>query len=229
VLDRIYWLFSYLGLMTVTAAFITGFRHDAAAPVSNVWFDIVLYAIWVVIHIAMTMPAFKAAVYGQPEGTPFERRVYMAVSVVTWLALYSAHLPVPGFVFDLPAWVGFVGLCGVLLSFLGFFEFATFESLGSLVGMRGAELSHSAGAETPLLKEGPYANVRHPMYRAFVLLALSSLLMHPHAGQLLFVVLVVASFVGFVPFEERQLVESRGEAYRAYMQETPYRLFRGIW
>ena len=103
------------------------------------------------------------------------------------------------------------------------------ENLGSLLGVPGTELSHSTGAETPLLTDGPYASVRHPMYRAFCYLALSSLLIHPNAGQVLFALMVDASFVGFVPFEERQLINSRGDKYREYMEQTPYRIFRGVW
>ena len=37
------------------------------------------------------------------------------------------------------------------------------------------------------------------------------------------------TFVFFIPIEERQLAAARGEAYLAYRQQTPYRLFRGIW
>ena len=67
------------------------------------------------------------------------------------------------------------------------------------------------------------------MYRAAFFLTFSSLLIHPHAGQLLFAILTSASFLGFIPFEERQLVRARGETYREYMRTTPYRVFRGIW
>ena len=135
----------------------------------------------------------------------------------------------PGFALTSPFPLQFVGLCAVLLSFFGFFEFANFSVLGSLLGVPGTELSHSTGDETPLLSEGPYASVRHPMYRAFFFLAFSSLLIHPNTGQLLFAVMVSASFIGFVPFEERQLIKARGDGYREYMEKTPYRVFRGIW
>ena len=77
--------------------------------------------------------------------------------------------------------------------------------------------------------DGPYASVRHPMYRAAFFATLASLLIHPNAGQLLFAIMVTASFVGFIPFEEHQLLKARGEEYRAYMARTPYRVFRGVW
>ena len=57
-----------------------------------------------------------------------------------------------------------------------FFEFANFEALDNLLGVPGAEIRHSVGSETPLMTEDPYANVRHPMYRAAFFLTFSSLL-----------------------------------------------------
>ena len=179
---RLYWLFSYLGVMTLSAAFLMGFRYEPGAPVGNAIFNVLLYAVFIAVHIVMTMPAFKKAVFGRPEGTEFERRIYIAVSVVTWVGIYWLHQPVGGFAFPSPVWLQFVGLCAVLLSVVAFFEFATFESLGNLVGMPGSQLSHSVGGETPLMREGPYARVRHPMYRAAVFIVFASLLVHPNAS-----------------------------------------------
>jgi protein-S-isoprenylcysteine O-methyltransferase Ste14 len=226
---RVYWLFGYLGLMTLSASFIMGFRYAADAPLANYAFNILLYAGFVAVHIVMTMPAFKRTVYGDPAGTLTERRIYVSISVVTWVLVYWLHKPVPGFGYDSPDWLAYVGLCAVLLSIVGFFEFATFAGLNSLLGMPGSQLSHSVGSETPLMTDGPYAQVRHPMYRAAFSLAFCSLLVHPHAGQFLFAVMVTASFVGFIPFEEHQLLEARGDQYRTYMAQTPYRLFPGVW
>jgi len=90
-------------------------------------------------------------------------------------------------------------------------------------------LSHSVGSETPLMTEGPYARVRHPMYRAAFFANACSLLMYPNTAQLLWAAMVAASFLGFIPFEERQLLTARGDEYRAYIARTPYRVFRGVW
>jgi methanethiol S-methyltransferase len=226
---RVYRLFGYLGLMALSASFIMGFRFAADAPLGNYLFNILLYAGFVAVHIVMTMPAFKRTIYGDPAGTLTERRVYVSISVVSWVLVYWLHRPVPGFGYESPAWLAYVGLCAVLLSIVGFFEFATFEGLGSLLGLPGTQLSHSVGSETPLMTEGPYGQVRHPMYRAAFYLAFCSLIVHPHAGQLLFAIMISASFIGFIPFEEHQLLKARGDQYRAYMAQTPYRLFPGIW
>ena len=226
--DRLYWIFSHLGLMTFAAAFIMGFRHEPGAPAGNALFNVVLYAIFIGVHIVMTMPAFKKAVYGDAVGNPRERRIYIVVTVVTWVGLFVIHKPVGGFGFVPPAWIQFIGLCAVLLAVVAFFEFATFEGLGMLLGTTDA-LTHTVGMETPLMTEGPYESVRHPMYRAAFFITFGSLIIHPNAGQLLFAILVMASFFGFIHFEEHQLIKSRGEQYRAYMQKTPYRVFNGIW
>jgi protein-S-isoprenylcysteine O-methyltransferase Ste14 len=227
---KAYWAFSFLGLMTVWASFILGFRWAPdAAPANNVWFNVLIYGAFIAVHIVMTMPAFKNAVYGPRAGTPLERRVYIAITVVTWLLVYAFHRPVAGPGWVSPPWLHYLGLCGYLLAIAGFFEFATFEGLGSLVGVPDAALSHSVGSETPLMTEGPYASVRHPMYRAAFYANLCSLVMWPNAAQLLWSVMVAVSFFGFIPFEERQLLRARGDEYRAYMARTPYRVFHGIW
>jgi protein-S-isoprenylcysteine O-methyltransferase Ste14 len=229
MLRSVYASFSYLGIVALPAAFILGFRYDANAPLANTYFNLVLYAVFIGIHILMTMPALKDAVFGRPEGTTFERRIYVTISVVTWILVYGIHKPIGGVGFLPPVWLQFIGLCGVLLSVVAFFEFATFEGLGSLLGLPGTELSHSVGAETPLMTEGPYANIRHPMYRAACFEVFASLLIHPHTGQLLFAVLVATSFLAFIPFEEHQLIKARGDEYRDYIKRTPFRVLKGVW
>jgi protein-S-isoprenylcysteine O-methyltransferase Ste14 len=224
-----YWLFACLGLMTFSASFLMGFRYAADAPASNLWRDIAVYAAFIAVHIVMTMPAFKQAVYGNPAGTPVERRLYIAITVVTWLLVYGLHLPVGGFGYASPPWLQYIGYCAVLLGFMGFFEFANFELLASMLGVPGAPLAYSVGSESPLMTTGAYAQVRHPMYRAAFFIAFCSLLIYPNAAQLLFAVLVAGSFLAFIPFEEHQLLKARGDEYRAYIARTPYRVFRGVW
>ena len=226
---HVYWLFSHLGLMTLSASYLMGFRTAADAPAVNLLYNLLLYLAFIAVHIVMTMPAFKKLVFGHPQGSSFERRVYVTVSVLSWIAVYALHRPLAGFSYVPPAWVQYVGYCAVLLAIVAFFEFATFDGLAHLLGMPGTQISHTVGAETPLMTDGPYAVVRHPMYRAAFFIAFCSLLIHPNACQLMFAIMTTASFVGFIPFEEYQLLRARGDAYRQYMQATPYRLFRGVW
>ncbi|HWP67350.1 MAG TPA: isoprenylcysteine carboxylmethyltransferase family protein [Candidatus Limnocylindria bacterium] len=224
-----YGWFAYLGLMTVPASLLLGFRHDASAPAGNYLVNALLYLAYVTIHYVMMTPTFKKAVTGRPEGSPAERRAYITVAVVTWVVLYALHRPLPGPAYTPSWWVVYAGTCAFLLSFLAFLEGATFESLRGLLGIPGGEQTHTAAAVTPLLTTGSYASVRHPMYRGAVCMGLSSLLIHPNAAQLVWAAAIGLTFVGFIPIEERQLLRARGDEYRAYMSVTRYRMFRGVW
>lgn len=226
---QLYAFLAILGVMAIPASFIMGFRYDPGAAAVNYLWNFLLYAAFMAVHIIMLLPAFKRIVYGQPQSKPSERRIYVIVSIVTWILVYAYHLPVPGPMYVAPVWLQFVGICGVFAGFLMFFEGATFDFLKAFMGTPGTELSHSADGTTPLMTEGNYASVRHPMYRGAVTYTFASLLIHPHAGQLLFAVMVAASFVLFIPFEEKALIRARGDEYRQYMSIVRFRIVRGIW
>jgi len=228
-MGQFYALISIVGVMAIPASFIMGFRWSADAPAINYLWNFLLYAAYMAVHIVMLLPGFKKAVYGKPHSTPFERRIYVTVAIVTWILVYAWHLPVPGPRFVAPVWLQFIGICAVFAGFLMFFEGATFAFLKAFMGMPGTTLSHSSDSAAPLMTEGSYASVRHPMYRGAVTYSFASLLIHPHAGQLLFAAMFALSFILFVPFEEKALLKSRGDEYRNYMAVVQYRIFRGIW
>jgi protein-S-isoprenylcysteine O-methyltransferase Ste14 len=225
----IYGWFSYLGLMAVSASLLVGFRHDPSAPVVNYAYDAALYLAYVAIHYVMLTPAWKRAVTGRPEGTPAERRVYIAVAVVTWVLLYAFHRPLPGPALAASPWLVYLGTCAFLLSFFAFLEGATFDALKGLLGIPGATQTHSAASTTPLLTTGSYASVRHPMYRGATCMSLASVVIHPNAAQLVWALAIALTFLAFIPLEERQLLRTRGDEYRGYMAVTRYRVFRDIW
>jgi protein-S-isoprenylcysteine O-methyltransferase Ste14 len=224
-----YRVFSYFGLGSLAGSLLCGFRYDEAAPGSAYFFNVVLYAAWAAVHLLMTRRWFKEWVYGSPQGSVTERQVYIVTTVVTWLAVLWMHRPVPGFGFTSPEAVRFVGSVGFVLTVFAFFEGVTFAGLDGLLGVPGSQMTHSHGTETPLLREGQYARVRHPMYRAALLMGTSAFLLHPNAAQLLWSIMIGGTFVAFIPIEERQLIEARGDEYVSYMRDTPWRVFRGIW
>ena len=224
-----YRVVGYFSLMSVFAALVWGFRYNSAASWLNYLVDVLLYGAFIAPHLMLTHGEVKESVWGRLSGTPRERRLYIALTTLTWLAVLWLHRPVPGG--ELPLWepVRFAGLVGFLWALLLFFEGASREMLDGMLGVPGTTMSYSHGAETPLHTEGPYAQVRHPMYRAVMLAGLAALVMHPNAAQLLWTIMLGASFVGFIPMEEAQLLASRGDEYRDYCRQTRYRLLRGIW
>jgi protein-S-isoprenylcysteine O-methyltransferase Ste14 len=228
-MTQIYRVFAYLGLASVFGALLYGFRFDPAAPRFNVVFNVGLYLAFAVPHLIMTRSWFKNAAWGHPNGSLMERRVFVTVGIALWLTVLALHQPLPGPAFAVPEWLRFVGLLGFILSIVAFFEGATFSSLDGLLGVPGGHMSHSHGEETPLLTEGAYARVRHPMYRAALFAGLCSVLIHGNVAAFFWAVLIGGTFVLFIPIEEQQLVAARGRAYLDYCERTPYRLLRGIW
>ncbi len=226
---RAYWLFAFLGIMTLSSSFIWGFRYDAAASTDNYTFNILLYLAWTAVHLVMTRPWFKKIVYSNEDGSATDRRIYITITIVSWLAVLYFHKAVPGPEYVLPEYVKFFGLCAMMLSVFGFFEGMTFSAMGGFLGVPGYEMTHGHSDETPLMTEGSYAAVRHPMYRAAFFLGASSLIYHPNAGQLLWAAMIGLTFILFIPIEEKTLLKYRGEEYRAYMQKTPYKMFKGLW
>ncbi len=227
--SRGYRILAYFGLMSVFAAMIHGFRYDPEASAWVYLLDLALYAAFIAPHLLLTRSSWKQRVWGDPAGSSRERRVYIALTLVTWLGLLWLHWPLPGAMIDLPAEVRFAGLIGFLWSLLWFFEGSTQEALDGLLGVPGNVMHYSHGSETPLHTEGPYARVRHPMYRFALLAGIGALVAHPNVAQLFWIGLIGATFIGFIPVEEAQLIAARGDDYRRYCQQVPYRLFRGIW
>jgi protein-S-isoprenylcysteine O-methyltransferase Ste14 len=225
----LYKVFAYFGLFSFFGALLYGFRYGAGASAGNYWFNIGLYAAFIGPHLVMTRSWFKRAVWGHSYSTPRDRRFYIAVTVITWLALWWLQKPVPGLALALPEAIRFAGLVGFIICVLMFFQGISFDAIDGLLGVPGSVTSYSHGAETRLFTEGPYAEVRHPMYRAAILAGVCGLFLHPHMGQLLWTLMLGATFVAFIPVEEAQMIAARGDDYVRYMQATPYRLFRGIW
>jgi protein-S-isoprenylcysteine O-methyltransferase Ste14 len=225
----VYRVFSYFGLISIFGALLYGFRYDAHAPWRNYLFDIALFGAWAGVHLVMTRSWFKQRLYGARVGSPIERQVFIVVTVITWLAVLWYQRPVPGGSLAFAGPIRFAAHVGFLCSVFAFFEGATFGALDGLLGVPAAVMSHSHGAETPLLTEGRYAQVRHPQYQAAILAGLCSLAIHPNAAQLLWSLMIGGTFVAFIPVEEAQLTAARGDAYIAYMQKTPWRLVPGVW
>ncbi len=224
-----YRVFGYFGVFSIFGAVLYGFRYDPAASWGNYLSDIVLYAAWVTPHLIMTRGWFKRAVYGSPAGSPTERRIYISIAVTTWLALLWLHRPLPGPGVALASPVQFAATVGFVFCVVAFFEGMSFGMLDGMLAVPGSPMSFSHGSETPLMTEGQYAQVRHPMYRAVLAAGLCSILIHTNLAQALWCALIGSTFVAFIPVEEGQLIAARGAAYPSYMQQTPWRLMRGLW
>ncbi|WND02361.1 isoprenylcysteine carboxylmethyltransferase family protein [Temperatibacter marinus] len=228
----IYRIGALMGLMSVFAALAWGFRYEVNAPIENIYFNIMIYVGWMIIHLVSTRMWFKKGLFGDGAGKLFERQIYIIQSVAGWGLILWFHKPMPGLGIEqllLPSYVGFAGLCIVMIGLFGFLEEKSFDFLDQFLGVPGSEVSHSHGEETPLLTEGSYGRIRHPMYAGAFIAGVGSLLIHPNMAQVIWVGMVGMTFLLFIPIEEAQLLRERGDAYKDYMKKVPHRLFKGIW
>lgn len=73
----------------------------------------------------------------------------------------------------------------------------------------------------PVIRTGPYRLVRHPSYTGGILMhAGVGLALCSWAGFGLLTVIAIVTYIYRVRIEEAVLLDTLGEAYRAYMQET---------
>ena len=82
-------------------------------------------------------------------------------------------------------------------------------------------------ADRGLVRRGPYAVVRHPIYASYVVLQVGYLLQSLSVRNALVVVAVTACNVGRVRAEDRLLATSEG--YGAYRAQVRWRLLPGVW
>ena len=117
------------------------------------------------------------------------------------------------------AWLGLVFALATLVMFR-----LTHKALG-----RNWSISLEVRENHQLITEGVYRYVRHPMYTAFWLWALAQALLLPNwfAG-LAGIVGFGTLFFGRIAHEERMMLESFGDEYRAYMGRT-YRIIPGLY
>ena len=96
---------------------------------------------------------------------------------------------------------------------------AAFLTLGRSFGF--------AAADRALVRKGPYAVIRHPIYAAYYFLLTGYLLQSLSIQNALVVVFVCSCNVGRALVEERLL--SSSSQYDEYWSLVPWRLFPGLW
>jgi len=118
------------------------------------------------------------------------------------------------FDYNLPKWLGFPAAMlygfGIWLFFRAHADLGKFWSPGLEI-----KLDHQ------LITTGVFHWVRHPMYAAFVAIAIAQVFMLQNwiVGPA-FLILAIPFYLNRVKREERQLIRHFGDAYRVYMEET---------
>jgi len=217
VVSLAYFLYSYAVTFGRVAA---SAGSGAIAPVTV---NLALFTVFAVHHSVMARTAAKQwlAAHVPPA---LERSLYVWVGSLLFLWTCAAWQPVPGVLWDAPAALRLplhgLQLVGVWLTLRS----AAVIDVWDLAGIRQAE----GRGRLPAFKVvGPYHVVRHPIYLGWALITFAAPLMT--GTRLAFAVISTLYLVVAIPFEERSLVETFGEEYRAYQRRVRWRIVPGIY
>lgn len=214
-----------LGAFVVTYGITLG--TPVAATGGSLWepvlANVALFSLFALHHSVMARTGAKAWLTRHVP-RELERSVYVWIASLLFLAVCLLWQPVPGSLWragGLAIW-----LCRAMQLFGGWL---TLRSAGMLDALELAGIRQVIGRPRPVRfsAEGPFGLVRHPIYLGWFLIVFGTPEMT--MGRLVFAVTSSAYLVLAIPWEERSLVESSGEAYRAYQRQVRWRLFPGVW
>jgi poly(3-hydroxybutyrate) depolymerase/protein-S-isoprenylcysteine O-methyltransferase Ste14 len=183
--------------------------------------DVLLIVAFGLQHSIMARPGFKR-VWTRVIPASIERSAYVLISSAATLLLCAAWQPIPQLVWTAGTgfasalwWSGFAAGGAVLIG--ASFQIDHFELLGlkqTWNALRGRSCPSPAFSV-----RGLYKLVRHPIYVGWLLLFWAAPRMT--VGHLLLAVGMTVYVLVAMAFEERDLVEEHGEAYRTYRKRVP--------
>lgn len=190
--------------------------------------NFVLFAVFAQHHSVFARTGAKAFI-ARTISPAMERSVYVWMASLLFIGVCLLWQPVRGHLYRLEwplAIVGYAIQCiGVTISARGS---AAIDAL-DLAGIRRAEdgVHGRVRASVPLQTTGVYGFVRHPLYFAWLLFVFGTPDMT--FTRLEFAVLSSAYLALAIPLEERALIHTFGDEYRAYRTKVKWRMLPGVY
>jgi methanethiol S-methyltransferase len=225
-------LFRWTGALVFAVSLVSfvavyGWRLGTPAPPTDTALrdaiaNTILFTIFALHHSIMARSGAKAWIT-RLIPADLERSVYVWIASLLFLAVCWLWRPLPGVVWLVnggPGWVLYVaqGL-GMMLTLAA----ARLVGVWELAGVKQPDPSKPIAFNAI----GPFAIVRHPIYLGWVLMVFATPAMT--TSRLLFAIVSTAYLVAAIPFEERSLLESHRDAYRAYQTQMRWRLLPFVW
>lgn len=196
--------------------------NGIAAPAGEaVIVNLALLTVFALQHSVMARPAFKRR-WTRIVAPAVERSVYVLLASVALLLLYWQWRTLPAIVWEVDSATGRIVLWALFwLGWAVVFASTFMISHVDLFGLRQVFLAwrgkpyRDIEFRTVLL----YRLIRHPIMLGFIIAFWATPTMT--AGHLLFAAVTTAYILVAVQLEERDLVASLGEQYRAYRRRVP--------
>jgi methanethiol S-methyltransferase len=196
--------------------------HALAAPVGlAVLIDAALLGIFAIQHSVMARPAFKRW-WTRFVPSTIERSTYVVLASAALLLLYWQWRTLPGVVWDVSPAAARVAVWALFwLGWATVFFSSFMVSHFDLFGLRQVYLAWRGKPYRDLDFHVRYLYrlVRHPLMLGFLIAFWSTPTMT--VGHLLFSAATTGYIVVAVQLEERDLVASLGDQYRAYRRNVP--------
>jgi protein-S-isoprenylcysteine O-methyltransferase Ste14 len=213
-----------LSLLSFAVMYLVRLREpapDDGGAVRDAIANVLLFTVFAMHHSLMARTGAKAWLT-RLVPPDLERSVYVWIASLLFLAVCWMWQPLPGVVWQtrgpgLALYV--VQIFGVILTIAA----ARIVGVWDLAGVTQPDLTKPIEFSAT----GPFSLVRHPIYLGWVLTVFSTPTMT--TSRLLFAVVSTAYLIGAIPFEERSLLDSYPDKYRAYQKQMRWRLIPLIW
>lgn len=214
-----------VSLAATLVAFFTGMRpappgtYTAGAALV----DVLLFSVFALHHSLFARSTIRQWLTARVPAY-LERSLFVWVASALLIAVVLAWQPLPGRAYRHHGW-GALPHWAIVLAGLWLIARATrvIDPL-QLAGIR--QLRGESTAEG-LQIVGPYRLVRHPIYLGWMLLFFG--VPDMTWTRFLFAAVSSAYLVIAIPFEERSLTETFGDAYVDYQRTVRWRVVPGIW
>ena len=199
--------------------FVLGRAQPRAEP-RALLFDALLFTIFALHHSLFARAAVKRAMAAVvPEHLLRSTYVWTASALLNVVCL--SWTPIGGELYDASGWRAAlhaaVQLAGLVL---------IAESVRAIDPLELAGIRPPSGRDG-LQVSGPYRLVRHPLYFGWVLASFGAA--HMTGDRLAFAALTSLYLAIAIPWEERSLVDSFGDAYRRYQRQVRWRMIPFIY
>ena len=192
-----------------------------ASPVAALVCDALLLGLFALQHSVMARAGFKA-LWTKIVPISVERTTYVLISSLLLLLICWQWRAVPQVVWQASGEAARMALWGAfwlgwLIALLSTFMTSHLD----LFGLRQVMLNFQGRAHThpPFMTRGLYRLVRHPLMLGFVIAFWAAPTMT--LGHFLFAAAMTGYIIIALQFEEEDLLETLGEAYRGYRRRVP--------